>query len=96
MFNSQSNGTCKETRNRVAQFSRNGIMEKIKRYVFQTSVRFFFFFFFFFCLRGIHFDMASEKTKSARHWSRAREIIKCVYNVCRKERKMGSCPYVKL
>ena len=31
---------------------------------------------FLFSLRGIHFDMASEKTNSARYGSQAREIIK--------------------
>ena len=41
----------------------------------------------FFCLRGIHFDMASEKTNSARYGSQAREIIKRVYNVRREKKK---------
>ena len=48
---------------------------------------------YFFYLRGIHFDMASETTNSARYGSQAREIIKRVYNVCREE-KMGSCHYI--
>ena len=43
-------------------------------YVFQTSVCD--------CLRGIHFDMASEKTNSAR----ATGLIERVYNVSREKK----------
>ena len=50
--------------------------------VFHTSIR-------SFCLRGIHFDMASEKTNSARYGSQARKMIKRMYNVCREEKKDG-------
>ena len=69
--------TNNETRNREAQFSRNCIMEK-------SCVRYFKLLFVF-CLRGIHFDMVSEKTNSARYGSQAREIIKRLQR--RKERR---------
>ena len=73
--------TSNEMRNREAQFSRNCIMEKSCFRYFKLQ--------FVFCLRGIHFDMASEKTNSARYGSQAREIIKRVYNVCKEEKKDG-------
>ena len=43
----------------------------------------------FFCLRGIHFDMASEKINSARY-----RLIKRVYNVCKEEKNDGKLSYL--
>ena len=43
----------------------------------------------FFRLTGIHFDMDSEKTNSARNG-----LIKRVYNVSREEKKDGKLSYL--
>ena len=74
--------TNNETRIREAQFSQHCIMEISCFRYFKLQ--------FVFRLRGIHFDMASQKTNSARSG-----LIKRVYNISKEEKKDGKLSYLQ-